>query len=347
MRALPHVRRLPLPGSRVRGAARAEARAGARRAAAHRRHRRAAAPRRSSRASRRSSTTATRWSTRSRARRKAPRSASTAPAAGTRCSTSGSAGSRPTSATASATRCATGRARKASRRTRRTDGTGYLRHLVVREGRNTGQVLVQLVTAPGEKFEPGYFVEVVRRFPQVRSVHWSINDRPAEVTNLPSKLLWGDEWIEEELGGLRFRVRPNAFLQTNTAMAERLYALARDAAALTGDETVWDLYCGIGTIGLSLARRRADRVGDRGLGGVGRVRARERGAERRHERGVLRRQRRPGRRGAARALRPARTSSSSIRRAPGLPARRCATSAASARRVSSTSRATRRRSRAT
>jgi 23S rRNA (uracil1939-C5)-methyltransferase len=88
----------------------------------------------------------------------------------------------------------------------------------------------------------------------VRSIHGSINDTPAEVTNLPSRLLWGEEWIEEELGGLRFRVRPNAFLQTNTAMAERLYALARDAAGLTGVETVWDLYCGIGTIGLSMAR---------------------------------------------------------------------------------------------
>jgi len=134
------------------------------------------------------------------------------------------------------------------------DGSGYLRHLVVREGRNTGQALVQLVTAPGERFEPGYFVDVVRRFPEVRSVHWSVNDTPAEVTNLPTKLLWGEESIEEEIGGLRFRVRPNAFLQTNTSMAETLYGLAADAAGLTGDETVWDLYCGIGTIGLTLAR---------------------------------------------------------------------------------------------
>jgi 23S rRNA (uracil1939-C5)-methyltransferase len=88
----------------------------------------------------------------------------------------------------------------------------------------------------------------------VRSIHWSINDTQAEVTNLPSVLLWGEEAIEEELGGLRFRIRPNAFLQTNTRMAERLYELARDAAGLTGSETVYDLYCGIGTIGLSLAR---------------------------------------------------------------------------------------------
>jgi 23S rRNA (uracil1939-C5)-methyltransferase len=133
------------------------------------------------------------------------------------------------------------------------DGSGYLRHLVVREGRNTGQALVQLVTARGDKFEHGYFVDVVRRFPEVRSVHWSVNETPAEVTNLPTQVLWGEEWIEEELSGLRFRVRPNAFLQTNTAMAEKLYALAREAAQLGGGETVWDLYCGIGTIGLSMA----------------------------------------------------------------------------------------------
>jgi 23S rRNA (uracil1939-C5)-methyltransferase len=135
------------------------------------------------------------------------------------------------------------------------DASGYLRHLVVREGRNTGQALVQLVTAPGEKFDTGYFVDVLRRFPEVRSVHWAVNDTPAEVTNLPTRVLWGDEAIEEELLGLRFRVRPNAFLQTNTAMAERLYALASEYAQLDGTQTVWDLYCGIGTIGLSLAAR--------------------------------------------------------------------------------------------
>ena len=54
--------------------------------------------------------------------------------------------------------------------------------------------------------------------------------------------------------GLRYRIRPNAFLQTNTSMAERLYELAIQYAAVTADETVFDLYCGIGTIGLSMAR---------------------------------------------------------------------------------------------
>ena len=132
-------------------------------------------------------------------------------------------------------------------------GEGYLRHLVVREGRNTAQALVVLVTAPGERFETGYFVDVLRRFPEVRSIHWAINDTPAEQTNLPTALLWGHEAIEEEILGLRFRVRPSAFLQTNTEMAAVLYALAREAAALAGHENVFDLYCGTGTIGLALA----------------------------------------------------------------------------------------------
>ena len=131
--------------------------------------------------------------------------------------------------------------------------TGYLRHLVVREGRNTGQVLVQLVTAVGEKFDTGHFIDVLREFSEVRSIHWAENASPAEVTNLPTRLLWGEEAIEERLCGLRFRVRPNAFLQTNTRMAERIYELARELASLTGQETVYDLYCGIGTIGLTLA----------------------------------------------------------------------------------------------
>jgi 23S rRNA (uracil1939-C5)-methyltransferase len=131
---------------------------------------------------------------------------------------------------------------------------GYLRHLVVREGRNTAQALVVLVTAPGRLDGEERLVETLQRFPEVRSIYHAVNDRPAEVTNVPSKLLWGEDAIEEQILGLRFRVRPNAFLQTNTAMAEVLYALALEYAGLTGEETVFDLYCGTGSIGLSMAR---------------------------------------------------------------------------------------------
>jgi 23S rRNA (uracil1939-C5)-methyltransferase len=131
---------------------------------------------------------------------------------------------------------------------------GYLRHLIVREGRNTAQALVVLVTAPGRLDGVERLVETLQRFPEVRSIYHAVNDRPAEVTNVPAKLLWGEDAIEEEILGLRFRVRPNAFLQTNTAMAEVLYSLALEYAGLTGEETVFDLYCGTGTIGLTIAR---------------------------------------------------------------------------------------------
>jgi 23S rRNA (uracil1939-C5)-methyltransferase len=132
---------------------------------------------------------------------------------------------------------------------------GFLRHLVVRDGRNTGQALVVLVTGPGKLPDEEHFVDVLRRFPEVRSIHWAVNDRAAEVTrDLPTRLLYGEEAIEEELCGLRFRISPNAFLQTNTSMAERLYELAGDYAQLSGGETVYDLYCGTGTIALTLAR---------------------------------------------------------------------------------------------
>ena len=131
---------------------------------------------------------------------------------------------------------------------------GFLRHLVVREGRKTGQALVTLVTAPGELRGEERLVAALRRFPEVRSINWAVNDRPAEVTTLPTRLLAGEPAIEEEILGLRFRVRPNAFLQTNTAMAEALYRLVLEYASLSGRDVVYDLYCGIGTISLFLAR---------------------------------------------------------------------------------------------
>ena len=164
-----------------------------------------------------------------------------------------SAGSPRTSATPCATACASGREEEKLPAYDQETHEGYLRHLVLREGRNTGQMLVQLVTSRGERFDRERLIEVLTEFPEVKSIHWSVNRGVAEVTNLPTELLWGEDAIEEEIGGLRFRVRPNAFLQTNTEMAEQLYAIAREYAGLTGNETVYDLYCGIGTIGLSMA----------------------------------------------------------------------------------------------
>ena len=183
---------------------------------------------------------------------------------------------------------------------------GYLRHLVVREGRNTGQALVVLVTAPGDLAGAEELVEALQAFPEVRSIHWAVNDSPAEVTNLPTDLLWGEEAIEEELLGLRYRVRPSAFLQTNTEMCEVLYELAREYAGAhrRGDRLRPLLRHRHDRA--DAGARRADGVGDRVLGGVGRLRGRERRAERARQRRLLRRRRGQRPRRAPRPRRPAR-----------------------------------------
>jgi 23S rRNA (uracil1939-C5)-methyltransferase len=128
---------------------------------------------------------------------------------------------------------------------------GLLRNLVVREGRRTGELQVRLVTSD-QPVELDGFAEAVG----VGSVLWTRALDVGETTaGGRTEVLHGTEAIEEELGGLRFRVSADAFFQTNTEMAERLYGLAAEYAGLQGWERVYDLFCGIGTIGLSLAPR--------------------------------------------------------------------------------------------
>jgi 23S rRNA (uracil1939-C5)-methyltransferase len=129
--------------------------------------------------------------------------------------------------------------------------TGLLRNLVVREGRRSGELQVRLVTSDEPVALDG-FVEAVG----AGSVLWTRALDVGETTaGGITEVLHGTEAIEEELGGLRFRVSADAFFQTNTEMAERLYGIAAEFAQLQGWERVYDLFCGIGTIGLSLAAR--------------------------------------------------------------------------------------------
>jgi 23S rRNA (uracil1939-C5)-methyltransferase len=126
---------------------------------------------------------------------------------------------------------------------------GFLRNLVVREGRRTGQLQARLVTNSGE-FRAAHFAEAA----DADSAIWTKTEGLAEVTRHgESKVLAGDGSIDERVGSLRFRISPEAFFQTNTEMGERLYAVVAELAALAGAERVFDLFCGIGTIGLSLA----------------------------------------------------------------------------------------------
>jgi 23S rRNA (uracil1939-C5)-methyltransferase len=122
----------------------------------------------------------------------------------------------------------------------RRSGTGVLRNLVVREGRRSGQLQSRLVTSAAEIPRPPV------------DLHTIVEDE-AGGTDGPTGAL-GEEYLEEELSGLRFRVSHRAFFQTNTEMAERLYGHALEAAGLTGSERVFDLFCGIGTLSLVMAR---------------------------------------------------------------------------------------------
>jgi 23S rRNA (uracil1939-C5)-methyltransferase len=132
---------------------------------------------------------------------------------------------------------------------------GFLRNLVVRESRRTGELQVRLVTAPGSLDRQG----LIDAAQPVGGLLWTRTDSVAETTQEgETELLVGGDRLEEEIGGLVVRISPNAFFQTNTEMAERLYGLAIDYAAPTGTDRVYDLYCGIGTIGLLIAPRAAE-----------------------------------------------------------------------------------------
>jgi 23S rRNA (uracil1939-C5)-methyltransferase len=127
--------------------------------------------------------------------------------------------------------------------------SGLLRNLVVREGRRTGQLQARLVTSPGELDAGALAAEL-----PASSLLWTRAASVAETTRGgETEVVTGTAWLEEELSGLRFRISPDAFFQTNTEMADRLYGMARDLAGLSGRERVLDLYCGIGTIALVLA----------------------------------------------------------------------------------------------
>jgi len=116
---------------------------------------------------------------------------------------------------------------------------GVLRNLVVREGRRTGQIQTRLVTSAARLPRPPV------------DLHTAI-EGDSGGTDGPTGAL-GEERLREELCGLKLEMSHGAFFQTNTEMAERLYAVAAEYAGLSGRERVFDLYCGIGTIGLTLA----------------------------------------------------------------------------------------------
>jgi 23S rRNA (uracil1939-C5)-methyltransferase len=132
--------------------------------------------------------------------------------------------------------------------------TGLLRNLVVREGRRTGQLQARLVTAAGALRTADLAAAAA-----VDGLWWThIEDKGETTAGGITELAAGVPHLDEEVRNLRLRISPEAFFQTNTEMAERLYGVVAEHCRLSGFERVFDLYCGIGTIGLTLAPRAAE-----------------------------------------------------------------------------------------
>jgi 23S rRNA (uracil1939-C5)-methyltransferase len=134
---------------------------------------------------------------------------------------------------------------------------GLLRFVTLREGRRTGQAMVNVVAAAPDVATLSPLAEALKtRVPSTASVVLNVNAKKAAVAvGSEEHVLLGGDHITESLGGLRFQISANSFFQTNTEQAERLFALVLQACELGGAETVIDLYSGTGAISLLLARR--------------------------------------------------------------------------------------------
>jgi 23S rRNA (uracil1939-C5)-methyltransferase len=149
-------------------------------------------------------------------------------------------------------------AAEAARRARTApapDGRARLRNLVVREGRRTGKLQIRIVTTDGELDAGLLAAALSEALPDsLAGVLWTRSRSLAETTaGGDTELVWGEAGLPERLGELDLLISPEAFFQTNTEMAELLYGVVGEYAALEGWERVYDLYCGIGTIALTLA----------------------------------------------------------------------------------------------
>ncbi|MBB6734023.1 23S rRNA (uracil(1939)-C(5))-methyltransferase RlmD [Cohnella zeiphila] len=138
----------------------------------------------------------------------------------------------------------------------RATGRGQLRHVVVRHAQATGERMVVLVTNGRDLPHADELVALIREaVPGLASICQNINTAPGPVVfGDETRVLWGRDVIYDEIGGIRFAISARSFFQVNPTQTERLYRAALDYAALTGDETVFDAYCGIGTITLFLAQ---------------------------------------------------------------------------------------------
>ena len=140
---------------------------------------------------------------------------------------------------------------------------GFLRHVLVKRGFLSGQVMVVLVTASGAFPSQRSFINaLLGKHPEITTIVRNINDKHTSlVLGERSETLFGSGFIEERLCGMTFRISPKSFYQINPKQTEVLYNTAAEFAGLTGTERVIDAYCGTGTIGLIMSKNAGEVIG--------------------------------------------------------------------------------------
>ncbi|MBR6940033.1 MAG: 23S rRNA (uracil(1939)-C(5))-methyltransferase RlmD [Clostridia bacterium] len=141
--------------------------------------------------------------------------------------------------------------------------TGFLRHVLIRRGFTTGEVMAVLVAADSYfPMKKKFTAALLERHPEITTIVLNINPKDTNlVLGDREEVLYGKGYIEDELCGLRFAISPKSFYQINPVQTEKLYAKAIEYAALDKDTTVIDAYCGIGTIGLAAAKTAGQVIG--------------------------------------------------------------------------------------
>ena len=130
----------------------------------------------------------------------------------------------------------------------------YVQKILIRHSRYNGEMMVVFITKDNAWRLKGLEKQLAAAFPLVASVYHNVNTNPKLLCGKNFKLLAGREFIVDTIGELKFRISPQSFFQVNNAQAEVLYDLVKEYAALDGTQQVLDLYCGIGTIGMYLAK---------------------------------------------------------------------------------------------
>ena len=137
------------------------------------------------------------------------------------------------------------------------DETGILRHIMIRRGFTTNEVMVVLVTNGSKLPNKDEFISLItENIPGIKSIVQNINSKPTNVIlGQECITLWGESTISDYIGEFKFNISPLSFFQVNPVQTEVLYNKALEYAGLTGDETVFDAYCGTGTITLFLSQK--------------------------------------------------------------------------------------------